>query len=174
MHQLGATPVDWFLELTFCLLIDGNGHGEKGELVFWVLKHSRKPYYFRYSYSIKTANNLRLGFFFFPEHFDCLLTSFKTLTFHKWSKKEKTREGRRNAVKCKSSYYLSSVLLPLPTYRLENVPAAPSLALVGMWDQTLPTCILPGLWRWNSDHQMWRSEDPQKQTLFLKAKIRTN
>lgn len=175
MHQRGATPVDWFLELTFCLLIDGNGHGEKWELFFWVLKHNRRPYYFHYLHSIKPANNLWLGFFF-PEYFGCLLTSFKTLTFHKWSKKEKTREGRRNAVKCKSRYYWSSVLPPLPTHHLENVPAVSSLALLGMWDQTLPTCILPGLWRWSSDHQMWRSEDPQKQMLFLKAKkdIRTS
>lgn len=139
----------------------------------------QKTLHSHYSYAINLANNLWLGSYFFPEHFVCLLISFKTLTFHIWPKKKNMREDRRNSVKCKSSNlgsYLSSLLPLLPTHHWESVPAVSSLALLGMWDQTLPTCILLGLWRWSSDHQMWRSEDPQKQMLVFKAKreIRTS
>lgn len=84
------------------------------------------------------------------------------------------REDRVSTVNGESSslrsYYLSSLLSLLPTYHWESVPAGSSLAPLRMWDQILPMCIPLVLWKWSSDHQMWGSEDPQRQMLFWKEK----
>lgn len=84
------------------------------------------------------------------------------------------RPDKVNTVNSESSnlrsYCLSSLLSLLPTYHWGSVPAGSCLAPLRMWDQILPTCIPLVLWKWSSDHQMWGSEDLQRQMLFWKEK----